>query len=139
MNLNVTWFLGNFACYLNLVVEMVMKNFRFWFPFVQRVNIRQRFFFHNFIIALPTLVWLLLYYRPQRSCGQGNIFTPVCHSVHRGGVSEADPPGSRPPGSKHSPPGQTPLREQTSPGSRPPPGADPPTPPGLSTPQPPRD
>ena len=26
-------------------------------------------------------------YRPQRSCGQGNIFTPVCHSVHRGGVS----------------------------------------------------
>ena len=23
-------------------------------------------------------------YRPQRSCGQGNIFTPVCHSVHRG-------------------------------------------------------
>ena len=25
------------------------------------------------------------YYRPQRSCGQGNIFTPVCHSVHRGG------------------------------------------------------
>ena len=25
-------------------------------------------------------------YRPQGSCGQGNIFTPVCHSVHRGGV-----------------------------------------------------
>ena len=25
------------------------------------------------------------FYRPQRSCGQGNIFTPVCHSVHRGG------------------------------------------------------
>ena len=24
------------------------------------------------------------YYRPQQSCGQGNIFTPVCHSVHRG-------------------------------------------------------
>ena len=24
-------------------------------------------------------------YRPQRSCGQGNIFRPVCHSVHRGG------------------------------------------------------
>ena len=23
-------------------------------------------------------------YRPQQSCGQGNIFTPVCHSVHRG-------------------------------------------------------
>ena len=25
------------------------------------------------------------YYRPKRSFGQGNIFTPVCHSVHRGG------------------------------------------------------
>ena len=24
-------------------------------------------------------------YRPKRSFGQGNIFTPVCHSVHRGG------------------------------------------------------
>ena len=26
------------------------------------------------------------YYRPKRSFGQGNIFTPVCHSVHGGGV-----------------------------------------------------
>ena len=25
------------------------------------------------------------FYWPQRSCGQGNIFTPVCHSVHKGG------------------------------------------------------
>ena len=25
-------------------------------------------------------------YRPKRSFGQGNIFTPVCHSVHRGGM-----------------------------------------------------
>ena len=25
-------------------------------------------------------------YPPQRSCGQGNIFANVCHSVHRGGV-----------------------------------------------------
>ena len=42
-------------------------------------------------------------YRPQRSCGQGNIFTPVCHSVHRGGVCLSacwDTPPSR-----HSPPG----------------------------------
>ena len=28
------------------------------------------------------------FYRPQRSCLQGNVFTPVCHSVHRGGVSQ---------------------------------------------------
>ena len=27
---------------------------------------------------------VIFYYRPQGSCGQGNIFTPVCHSVHRG-------------------------------------------------------
>ena len=26
----------------------------------------------------------IIYYRLQRSCGQGNIFTSVCHSVHRG-------------------------------------------------------
>ena len=24
------------------------------------------------------------FYRPQRSCGQGNIFAPVCYFVHRG-------------------------------------------------------
>ena len=29
------------------------------------------------------------YYRPKRSFGQGNIFTPVCHSVHRGWGSPA--------------------------------------------------
>ena len=61
-------------------------------------------------------------YRPQRSCGQGNIFTPVCHSVHRGGMSEADPPGSRhPPLLGRRPPGRytpqtgTPLGRYTPP------------------------
>ena len=39
-------------------------------------------------------------YRPQRSCGQGHIFTPVCHSVHRGGLPQCmlgyqPPPGKR--------------------------------------------
>ena len=35
-------------------------------------------------------------YRPKRSFGQGNIFTPVCHSVHRGVVpDQACPPGTR--------------------------------------------
>ena len=50
----------------------------------------------------------------QGSCGQGNIFTPVCHSVHRGkGVSEADtPPGSDTP-PQVRPPGQTPPRSDT--------------------------
>ena len=49
-------------------------------------------------------------YRPQRSCGQGNIFTPVCHSVHGGGFLPQCVMGCHPP----TPPDQTP------PGSRPP-------------------
>ena len=68
-------------------------------------------------------------YRPQRSCGQGNIFTPVCHSVHRGGglpqcVMGCHPPHPR---SRH-PPEQTPP-EQT------PPGADPPSSPEQTPPR----
>ena len=39
----------------------------------------------------------------KRSLGQGNIFTPVCHSVHRGGV-----PGQVPPGQVHPPGRYTP-------------------------------
>ena len=71
-----------------------------------------------------------VHYRPQRSCGQGNIFTPVCHSVHGGGggfclnacwdttpPDQADPPRSDitttttpspPPGTRQTPPDQTP-------------------------------
>ena len=74
------------------------------------------------------------YYLPQRSCGQGNIFTPVCHSFcsQRGSASVhagIPPPGSRPSWSR--PPradipqeqtalGADPPWEQTPPGSRPP-------------------
>ena len=87
-------------------------------------------FIHSIVIPV--------HYRPQRSCGQGNNFTPVCHSVHGGGggVSEADPPGADAPGSRH-PPGVDSPRQQTSPH-----GADTPqsrhpeqTPPGADTPQ----
>ena len=67
-------------------------------------------------------------YRPQRSCGQGNIFTPVCHSVHRGGsasvhagipppLNQADPPRTR----------QTPPQDQA---DTPPDQADAPPRPG---------
>ena len=52
--------------------------------------------------ALPSNFTLC--YWPQRSCGQGNIFTPVCHSFcSQGGVClSACPPVSRhPPGSRH--------------------------------------
>ena len=51
-------------------------------------------------------------YRPKRSFGQGNIFTPVCHSVHRGGGSAQVPPQDQthppPPGTRHPPLGQDP-------------------------------
>ena len=53
----------------------------------------------------------VVYYRPQRSCGQGYVFTRVCDSVHRGGGS----PG------RETPPDQadTPLDQaDTPPGSR---------------------
>ena len=98
------------------------------------------------------------YYRPQRSCGQGNIFAPVCHSVHGGGVYLGACWDSTHPQSRH-PPEQTRPWEQTPPRSRHPqsrhpPRADPPradippeqtpqeqtppweqTPPGADTPQ----
>ena len=43
------------------------------------------------------------YYRPQRSCGQGYVFTRVCDSVHRGGgglpqCMLGDPPEGGTPG-----------------------------------------
>ena len=76
------------------------------------------------------------YYRPQRSCGQGNIFTPVCHSFcsRGGGLPQCmlgyhhhPPPGSRPP-PEQTPPKQTPPLGPDTPRSRhtplPPPGAD---------------
>ena len=50
------------------------------------------------------------FYRPQRSCGQGNIFTPVCHSVHGGGGSASVHAGIPPlPMGPDPPPDQTPL------------------------------
>ena len=59
------------------------------------------------------------HYRPQRRCGQGNIFTPVCHSVH-GGVSSRDTPG------RENPHWETPLaRRRTPPGRTPPLGRPP--------------
>ena len=58
------------------------------------------------------------YYRPQRSCGQGYVFTRVCDSVHRGGVclsacwDTATPlPGRRPSCQGDPPEGGTPEKE----------------------------
>ena len=60
------------------------------------------------------------YYRPQRSCGQGYVFTRVCDSVHRGGGGSPCPGGwgrenAPGPGRPPSPPDQaTPPREADS-------------------------
>ena len=50
-----------------------------------------------------------IHYRPKRSFGQGNIFTPVCHSVHSGGgvpdqVHPPRPGTPLPPGTRYTPP-----------------------------------
>ena len=73
--------------------------------------------------ALPTEVSANFHiYRPQRSCGQGNIFTPVCHSVHRGVCLsvcwDTTPPPPRADTPRWS---RTPLLPEQNP---PPPGAD---------------
>ena len=77
-----------------------------------------------------TLAPIFLNYRPQRSCGQGNIFTPVCHSVHRGGGGSASMhAGIPPPG-----PGRPPQTRQTTPQEQTPPRTRQ-TPLGADTPQ----
>ena len=100
---------------------------------------------NNTITKFTELVpgkYLVFHYRPQRSCGQGNIFTPVCHSVHRGEGSASVHAGIPTPRSRHSPRADTPP-EQTPPQSRHhPPRPDPPQsrhprsrhPPGLDPP-----
>ena len=70
-------------------------------------------------------------YRPQRSCVQGNIFTPVCHSFcPQGGLPQCmlgyhPPQEQNPPWEQTLPPGAYSPPEQTPPSrSRQPPGAD---------------
>ena len=84
--------------------------------------------------------FIILIYRPKRSFGQGNIFTPVCHSVHRGGVpDQVHPPWDQvhPPRTRYTPPDQVhpPGTRYTPPGPGTPP--DQVHPPGPGT--PPRD
>ena len=91
------------------------------------------------------------YYRPQRSCGQGYVFTRVCDSVNRGGVSGEPPPPDKadPPGTKENPPpalgpgrpprdqGEPPRTRQTPPGPRRNPPQDQADPPALGPGRPP--
>ena len=112
------------------------------------------YYWHPVVKTCTVGMWatrMLSCYYLQRSC-ESYVFTPVCHSVHRGGVClsacwDTTPPGRHtPPGTplplgKHTPPGSThPRRNHTQPlpGSTPPPKSTHPgkhTPPG-STPSP---
>ena len=59
------------------------------------------------LTTLAMTLSLPINYRPQQSCGQGYVFTRVCDSVHRGGVSGQTPPwqGEHPPtGTRQTPP-----------------------------------
>ena len=61
-------------------------------------------------------------YRPQRSCGQGYVFTRVCDSVHRGGVClSACREGSTPREGSPPPEGSPPREGSTPPGKEAPP------------------
>ena len=58
------------------------------------------------------LVVFTFFYRPQRSC-EGYVFTTVCHSVHRGGLTQYmlgyhTPPGTRHPQGPDTPRNQAP-------------------------------
>ena len=58
------------------------------------------------------------FYRPQRRCGQGNVFTAVCDSVHRGVLPRRPPqeggplPRRPPPQEGHPPKRDTPPRRR---------------------------
>ena len=61
----------------------------------------------------------------KRSLRQGNIFTPVCHSVHRGGLPSRRPPlAGSPPGRRHPPAGRPPGKEAPLAGRPPSPGKE---------------
>ena len=89
---------------------------------------------------------MTLNYRPQRSCGQGNSFTPICHSDHGGGLPQCmlgyplprrSPLPRRPP-AKETPLPRRPPCQGDPPAKRPPCQGDPPAkrPPCQETPLP---
>ena len=41
---------------------------------------------HGCVFRRKYLATVIYFYRSQTKLGQGNIFTPVCHSVHGGGL-----------------------------------------------------
>ena len=108
-------------------------------PSNNKLNLCSYFYLHTIsqTASKRRMCDTLVIYRPQRSCGQGYVFTRVCDSVHGGGVSpgrensrqtrqtppdQANPPGpGRPPWQGEPPPGPgRPPRDQADPplGSR---------------------
>ena len=62
------------------------------------------------------------FYRPQRSCGQGNVFTGVCLSTRGGGCLPQCMLGCHtPPGTRQTPPDREPPPMENPPGWRAPP------------------
>ena len=77
-----------------------------------------------------TVIWNTCKFITARkwSLGQGNVFTPECHSVHRGEGGLPNSPVCRPPWGWADPPG---CRPPSSPGLGRPPGCRPPSLPGV--------
>ena len=73
-------------------------------------------------------VQFIFNYQPQRSCHQGNVLTPICHSVHRGVCLSAcwdtTPWDQVPPRTRHPPGPGTPQDQAPLPRTRHPPEAD---------------
>ena len=93
------------------------------------------------------LTHTIYFYRPQTKLRKGYVFTPVCHSVHRRGLSAPvhagmNTPLGRQPSQCRHPPGHTPPWADTpwedTPMGRHPPARHPPvqTPPGQTPPPP---
>ena len=75
-------------------------------------------------ICISIAEWIRVwhFYRPQRSCGQGYVFTHVCHSVNQGGLPQCMLEYHT--SQEQTPPEQTPPQEQKPHRSRHPAGAD---------------
>ena len=54
--------------------------------------------------------WTEVFTARKRSLGQGNIFAPVCHSVHRGGGTWAGTPRAGTPPGRYTPSVRVPTR-----------------------------
>ena len=138
---------NQFARYLHICLHNKQRNLSSLFIRLHRTSMRRT----------RQLDFLLSYYRPKRSFGQGNIFTPVCHSVHReGGSGKENPPrpdtppngeppwtrpdtppdGEPPPQTRHPPDGEPPPRPDQTPSlmENPPPGWRTPHPHGMENP-----